>query len=113
MTKRALSHDFKPRMTSEVKLVSPGVSSMITPVFFHLKLCRALKIEDWRLISSGSKSKTVLPSSTLPSLVVALALNKKASPRDVFPAPDCDMMITSFKFSVRNFLIDPPINQNL
>src|SRR6266849_4833848 len=41
------------------------------------------------LISSGSKSVTVLPSSTRPSLVVAPDRNTRASASDVLPVPWC------------------------
>ncbi len=42
----------------------------------------------WCLISSGSKSVTVDPSSTLPCLVVAPVAKSNASASVVFPAPE-------------------------
>ena len=42
--------------------------------------------ESLRRISSSSKSETVLPSSTLPTRLVAPVKYSRASPSEVFPA---------------------------
>ena len=46
----------------------------------------------WRLVSrrcsSGSKSETVLPSPTLPSLLMPFVAKSIASASEVFPAPE-------------------------
>src|SRR5690242_15819453 len=47
-----------------------------------------------RRCSSGSKSDTVEPSSTLPTRGIALAANTKASGNDVLPAPPCPTRAT-------------------
>src|SRR5574337_1092875 len=53
-----------------------------------------------RFCSSGSKSRVEVPSSTLPSLSMALALKRMASERVVFPAPPCAMTVM-FRFLSR------------
>ena len=56
-------------------------------------------------ISSGSKSRFDVPSSTLPSLVVAFPLNRIASAREVLPEPPCAIKATFLNclalFSIR------------
>src|SRR3989442_12940263 len=49
----------------------------------------AVLIEIFRLISSGSKSVVVVPSSTRPRRVTAPAEKRSVSTRDVFPTPPC------------------------
>src|SRR5262245_58914920 len=51
-------------------------------------------MEILRLISSGSKSVVVLPSSTLPSRVTAPAACSSASTSDVLPTPPCPTIPT-------------------
>src|SRR5437773_4407651 len=51
-------------------------------------------IEIFRLISSGSKSVVVEPSSTFPRRVRAPAEKRSASTRDVLPTPPCPTMPT-------------------
>ena len=48
----------------------------------------------WRLISSGSKSQTVEPSSTLPARGMAPVAKRRASANVVFPAPLCPTRAT-------------------
>src|SRR5256712_12841990 len=54
---------------------------------FQSQYATEVLIEILRLISSGSKSVVVLPSSTLPSRVTAPAVNSRASTREVLPTP--------------------------
>src|SRR2546425_3329568 len=51
-------------------------------------------IEILRLISSGSKSVVVVPSSTLPSRLTAPAEKRSASTSEVFPTPPCPTTAT-------------------
>src|SRR5256712_13707227 len=54
---------------------------------FQSQYATEVLIDILRLISSGSKSVVVLPSSTRPSRVTAAAVNSRASTREVLPTP--------------------------
>src|SRR5262245_60688272 len=56
---------------------------------FQSQYANDVLIEIFRLISSGSKSVVVEPSSTFPRRVTAPAANSMASTRDVLPTPPC------------------------
>ena len=58
---------------------------MLTLLLFHSSGATADEMEVFLLISSGSKSVTVLPSVTFPNLSVAFEKYKSASASDVFP----------------------------
>ena len=72
-----------------MKSAYPGASR--TLIFTPLHSTGAMPSETLMpfLISSGSKSLTVLPSSTVPILVVAPEANCIASSSVVLPAPPC------------------------
>src|SRR5205807_5836897 len=55
---------------------------------------RASDTEIPRLISSGSKSVVVVPSSTRPFRLIAPAWERSASARVVFPVPPCPTRAT-------------------
>jgi len=59
------------------------------------------------LIASASKSVVVLPASTLPRRLIAAAVKRSASARDVFPAPPCETRATLRICSVLNFFMMP------
>ena len=85
---------------SEKKFWSPGVSMMLISCFFQTNWWNPLLRLIFRLSSSGSKSITVLPSSTRPSLLMTPALNNIASAREVFPAPPWDARAMFLKLSI-------------
>ena len=59
------------------------------------------------LISSGSKSRFDVPSSTLPSLVVAFPSNRMASAREVLPEPPCATRATFLNCSAFFSILKP------
>src|SRR5262245_12168978 len=74
---------------------------------FQSQYATEVLIEIFRLISSGSKSVVVLPSSTLPSRVTAPAANSKASTREVLPTPPWPTTPTLRSFAV-SIIHGPP-----
>ena len=75
------------RVTSPTKSAYPGVSRTLTLIPSKSKGASASETEIARLCSSGSKSQTVLPSSTRPILGIAPATKSSASVSVVLPAP--------------------------
>ena len=72
---------------SPTKSAYPGASRTFTLTSFHSTGAMASETLSPFLTSSGSKSETVLPSSTLPIRVTAPEAKSIASISDVFPAP--------------------------
>ena len=72
----------------------PGVSSRLTLWPSHSKGARVSDTEMVRFCSSGSKSVTVLPSSTRPIRLVSPATKSSASVKVVFPAWPCPTSAT-------------------
>jgi len=70
---------------SAMKLPSPGVSRMLILRLWYSAEANETETELLRRISSGSQSKLDDSWSTLPSRLVAPALNRSASPREVLP----------------------------
>ena len=75
--------------------------------FFHSAKAGAARRLIFRSISSGSKSVTVVPSSTRPSRLTAPASKSRAEASEVFPQPPCPTMATlrmfgaSYTFMIR------------
>src|SRR5438876_650138 len=65
----------------------PGVSTRLIRWPFHSQYATAVLTEILRLISSGSKSVVVVPSSTLPRRLTAPVVKSIDSTSDVFPTP--------------------------
>src|SRR5215813_13516538 len=80
---------------------------MLSRCPFQSQYAMEVLIEILRLISSGSKSVVVLPSSTLPSRVTAPAANSKASTREVLPTPPWPTTPTLRSFAV-SIIHGPP-----
>ena len=59
---------------------------MLNLTFFHSTGATAAETEHLRLISSGSKSHTAVPSEVLPILSVAPEMKSIASTSEVLPA---------------------------
>src|SRR5712691_6413175 len=76
----------RPPRASATKSPYPGVSIRMTRCPFQSQKATAVPSEILRLISSGSKSVVVVPS-TLPSRLTAPAANSMDSTRDVLPTP--------------------------
>src|SRR5437762_4862100 len=81
--------------------------------FFHAKLTSAELRECLYSLSSGSKSQTVLPCSTLPGEAIAPAFASKASASVVLPAPvwptSAMVRMDSVEYlGMRTFLPDEP-----
>ena len=70
-----------------MKSKNPGASIRFIFVPFHSTGAIAVDMEMWRFFSSGSKSVTVFPSSTLPILSVTPASKSIDSTRVVLPSP--------------------------
>ena len=68
-------------MRSPTKSINPGVSMKLSLWFFHSHGATVAYREILRLTSFGSKSETVLPSSTRPRRSVAPAVYSRASQR--------------------------------
>src|SRR2546422_5212310 len=86
-TPTAASTTRRPARASAMKSPYPGVSTKLMRWPFQSQYATEVLIDILRLISSGSKSVVVLPSSTLPSRVTAPAVNSRASTREVLPTP--------------------------
>src|SRR5215471_2827096 len=65
-------------------------------------------MEIFRLISSGSKSVVVVPSSTLPSRVTAPAANSIDSTSDVLPIPPWPTTPTFLSLAISTVIDGPP-----
>jgi hypothetical protein len=74
-----------------MKLASPGVSTRCRPCFFQGSVANPVDSDFCRVTSSGSKSVTVEPDCTLPSVLIAPAVKRRASQRLVFPQALCPM----------------------
>jgi len=108
-TTTALSAASRARYVSAKKLLSPGVSIKKRVCFFHSKDAKAVPRDLDRFISSGSKSITVDPSSTLPMRVVALQSKSMDSTSDVFPQLECPTNATLRRFLNCHSDIHPPL----
>ena len=85
-TKSAASATRQAARLSPRNTENPGVSRrLIFPCGVSM-LARLVLRVSLRAISSGSKSRTLVPSSTEPSLLVAPLVKSNASAREVFPA---------------------------
>ena len=96
-----------------MKSGDPGVSIRWMWTFFHAKLTSAELSECLYSFSSGSKSQTVLPFSTLPAEAIAPALTSRASASVVLPAPvwptSATVRMDSVEYlGMRTFLPDEP-----
>ena len=80
--------------TSPKKSAYPGVSIRLILTSPTTMGASDSEIDICRLISSGSKSQTVDPSSTFPALVMAPVANRRASASVVLPAPLCPTRAT-------------------
>src|SRR5216683_7231721 len=78
-----------PALASATKSPYPGVSIRLRRWPFQSQKATEVPSEILRLISSGSKSVVVVPSSTLPSRLTAPAAKRMPSTRDVLPTPPC------------------------
>jgi hypothetical protein len=94
--------------TSEAKLGSPGVSSILIFFFFHSKgkIAELMVID--RLTSSGSKSKFDEPSVTLPSRSTVPETKSMASHKVVLPDPAWETTATLRTSSVLYCFIGTP-----
>ena len=86
-TSRTASTALIAERTSPTKSAYPGASSTLIFTPFHSTGAIASETLMPFLISSGSKSLTVLPSSTWPIRVVAPVVNSMASSSVVLPEP--------------------------
>ena len=86
-TTTAASTTRSAAIVSATKLGSPGVSIRLILRPSCSKEATDAPIDISREASSGSKSLTVEPSSTLPSRLTTPASNSRASCSDVFPQP--------------------------
>src|SRR6266513_3197575 len=75
---------------------------MLTLWSLHSKGARARDTEICLATSSGSKSLTVLPSSTRPARLIAPAASSRASVSEVLPVPPCPTRTTLRIRSVGN-----------
>ena len=87
---------------------SPGVSSRLTFVPSSSNGASASDTEMRRRCSSGSKSQTVVPSSTLPRRGIAPAASRSASASDVLPAPPWPTRATLRMLAVGNVFTQYP-----
>src|SRR5437762_10644953 len=85
----------------------PGVSTRLIRWPFHSQYARAVLTEILRLISSGSKSVVVVPSSTLPRRLTAPVVKSIDSTSDVFPTPPWPTTPT-FRILLISIAIDLP-----
>ena len=96
--------------TSPTKSAYPGVSSRLTLWPSTSNGASASDTEMRRRSSSGSKSQTVVPSSTRPIRGIAPAAKSSASASDVLPAPPWPTRATLRILAVGNvFTHDPPL----
>ena len=84
-TMAAVSTAGSAPMARPMKSGSPGVSMRCTRVSPCRRCTTEALSECWYCFSSGSKSQTVVPFSTLPMLVMAPALASSASASVVLP----------------------------
>src|SRR5207302_9017363 len=96
-----------------MKSGDPGVSTRWMWTFFHAKLTSAELSECLYSFSSGSKSQTVLPFSTLPGEAIAPAFASSASASVVLPEPvwptSATVRMDSVEYlGMRTFLPDEP-----
>ena len=80
--------------TSPMKSAYPGVSIKLILNPFHSKGASARESDISRACSSGSKSVTVVPSSTDPRRWIVPARKRSASASVVLPAPECPTSAT-------------------
>src|SRR5213593_4614612 len=106
-TTPAASTTRRPARASAMKSPYPGVSTKLMRWPFQSQYATEVLIDILRLISSGSKSVVVLPSSTLPSRVTAPAANSSASTREVLPTPPWPTTPTLRSFAV-SIIHGPP-----
>src|SRR3989442_8556006 len=78
-----------PALASATKSPYPGVSIRLRRWPFQSQKATVVRSEILRLNPSGSKSVVVVPSSTLPSRLMAPAAKRMPSTRDVLPTPPC------------------------
>ena len=86
-TTTAASTTRRPASVSATKLGSPGVSIRLIFRSPYSNEATLAPIDIPRSCSSGSKSETVVPSSTRPSRLITPASNSSASQRLVLPLP--------------------------
>ncbi len=86
-TKRQESAARRAACTSPMKSAYPGASRTLIFVPLHSTGASASETLICFLVSSGSKSVTVFPSSTVPILVTAPVAKRRASASTVFPVP--------------------------
>src|SRR6266511_2197992 len=86
-TTTAASTTRRAASVSATKLGSPGVSIRLILRSPYSKEATLAPMDMERSCSSGSKSETVVPSSTRPSRLITPASNSSASQRLVFPLP--------------------------
>ena len=77
----------------------PGVSIILNLILSYSNVASFDERVVCLLTSSGSKSQTVLPSATFPSLSVAFALKRRASASEVLPEPAWPAMAIFLMFS--------------
>ena len=93
-----------------MKSGKPGVSTMWTRVPAVSRCTSDERSECWYVFSSGSKSLTVVPRSTLPGAGIIPALCSSTSASVVFPDAPCPTSATVRMFSVANCAITLPSN---
>jgi hypothetical protein len=86
-TSTARSAEARPASMSPAKSAYPGVSRRFTFTSFTVNGARAVAMESWRAISSGSKSQVVVPFSIDPRRAMAPVEAKSASASVVLPEP--------------------------
>ena len=86
-TTTAASTTPRPASVSATKLGSPGVSIKLILRSPYSNEATLAPIDIPRSCSSGSKSETVVPSSTRPNRLITPASNSSASQRLVLPLP--------------------------
>ncbi len=106
-TKTARSAARSAAATSPTKSAYPGESRTLILWPSHSNGASASDTEILRRCSSGSKSVTAVPSSTLPIRGIAPATKSSASARVVFPAPPWPTRAT-----LRTFSDDTVINRS-
>ncbi len=102
-TTTAASTTRRPASVSATKLGSPGVSIRLILRSPYSNEATLAPIDIPRSCSSGSKSETVVPSSTRPSRLTTPASNRSASQRLVFPLPRWPIRAT---FRIRSAGLD-------
>ena len=92
--------------TSPKKSAKPGVSMRLSLTSSTLQGARANDMDMWDLISSGSKSLTVVPSSTLPGREMVPVAKRSDSASVVLPEPLCPTRAT-LRTPVRDSWCEP------